>query len=123
MVFKERRIPLAECAWVVSQATVNVMNYSKGFAYMGVSAGKMFQYLAAGKPIVCNVKINYDDIITDNDLGIARDLITPEEFVTEIRHIAEQPQEQYDDMCKRVRKVATRFDYKVLAKQELELLG
>ena len=123
VVFKERRIPLAECAWVVSQATVNVMNYSKGFAYMGVSAGKMFQYLAAGKPIVCNVKINYDDIITDNDLGIARDLITPEEFVTEIRHIAEQPQEQYDDMCKRVRKVATRFDYKVLAKQELELLG
>lgn len=122
VVFKEKRIPLAECAWVVSQATVNVMNYTKGFAYMGVSAGKMFQYLAAGKPIVCNVEISYDDIITDNHLGVARDLITAEEFATEIRRIAEQPQEQYDAMCKRVRDVAARFDYKVLVKQELKLL-
>ena len=89
---------------------------------MGVSAGKLFQYLAAGKPIVCNVKISYDDIITDNNLGVARDLITAEEFVTEIRRIAEQSQELYDEMCKRVRKVATHFDYKVLAKRELELL-
>lgn len=123
VVFKEKWIPLAECAWIVSQATVNVMNYSKGFAYMGVSAGKMFQYLAAGKPIVCNVEISYDDIITDNNLGVARNLITAEEFVTEIRRIAEQPKELYDEMCKRVRKVATHFDYKVLAKRELELLG
>ena len=122
VVFKEKWIPLAECAWIVSQATVNVMNYSKGFAYMGVSAGKLFQYLAAGKPIVCNVKISYDDIITDNNLGVARDLITAEEFVTEIRRIAEQSQELYDEMCKRVREVATHFDYKVLAKRELELL-
>lgn len=123
VVFKEKRIPLAECAWVVSQATVNVMNYAKGFAYMGVSAGKMFQYLAAGKPIVCNVKISYDDIITDNNLGIARDLTTAEEFAAEIRRLAEQPPEQYDAMCKRVREVANRFDYKVLVKQEIKLLG
>ena len=123
VVFKEKRISLAECAWVVSQATVNVMNYAQGFAYMGVSAGKMFQYLAAGKPIVCNVDIGYDDIITDNNLGIARDLTTAEEFAIEISRIAEQPQEQYGAMCKRVREVATRFDYKVLAKQEFELFG
>lgn len=123
VVFKEKHIPLAECAWIVSQATVNVMNYAKGFAYMGVSAGKMFQYLAAGKPIVCNVKISYDDIITDNHLGVARDLTTAEEFASEIRCIIEQPQKQYDTMCKRVREVATRFDYKVLVKLELELLG
>lgn len=123
VVFKEKRIPLSECAWIVSQATVNVMNYAKGFAYMGVSAGKMFQYLAAGKPIVCNVEVSYDDIITDNNLGVARDLLTAEDFANEIRRIAEQPQEQYDAMCKRVREVAARFDYKMLAKQEIELLG
>ena len=123
VVFKEKRIPYEECAWVVSQATVNIMNYEKNFGWMGVSSGKMFQYLAAGRPIVCNINIDYDDLITKNNLGIAKDLETPEEFAAEIRRIAEQPQDEYDAMCLRVREVAKQFDYKVLAAREIELLG
>ena len=122
VVFKEKRIPLCECAWVVSQATVNVMNYQKGFGYMGVSSGKMFQYLAAGKPIVCNVEIAYDDVITENHLGIARDIETPEEFAQAIRGVAEQPRASYDAMCERVRETAKRFDYKVLFAEELKVI-
>ncbi len=122
VVFKEERIPLCECAWVVSQATVNIMNYQKGFGYMGVSSGKMFQYLAAGKPIVCNVNIAYDDVITDNQLGIARDIETPEAFAQAIRDVAEQSRASYDGMCERVRKVAERFDYKQLAAREIEVI-
>lgn len=122
VVFKETLIPLEECAWVVSQATVNIMNYEKGFGYMGVSSGKMFQYLAAGKPIVCNVDIAYDNVIKDNNLGVAQDIDTPEEFSEAIRKLAEQPKEEYDAMCKRVRDVAKRFDYKVLAAEELKVI-
>lgn len=122
VVFKETQIPLEECAWVVSQATVNIMNYEKGFGYMGVSSGKMFQYLAAGKPIVCNVDIAYDNVIEDNHLGVAHDIDTPEEFAMAIRSLAEQPRASYDAMCERVREVAKRFDYKVLAAQELKII-
>lgn len=122
VVFKEKRIPLCECAWVVSQATVNIMNYQKGFGYMGVSSGKMFQYLAAGKPIVCNVDIAYDDVITDNQLGIARDIETPEAFAQAICDVAEQPRASYDGMCERVRKTAERFDYKKLAAEEIKVI-
>lgn len=122
VVFKETRIPLEECAWVVSQATINVMNYEKGFGNTGVSSGKMFQYLAAGKPIVCNVDIAYDNVIKDNNLGICRDIETAEEFAKAIKKLAEQPQASYDAMCERVREVAKRFDYKVLAAQELEII-
>lgn len=122
VVFKEKRIPLCECAWVVSQANVNIMNYQKGFGYMGVSSGKMFQYLAAGKPIVCNVEIAYDDVITDNNLGIARDIETPEAFAQAICDVAEQPRASYDAMCERVRKVAERFDYKKLAAEEIKVI-
>ena len=50
-------------------------------------------------------------------------MTTPEEFAESISHIAELPKEEYEDMCKRVRKVAERFDYKVLAAREIELLG
>ncbi len=123
VVFKEHRIKYEECAWVVSQATVNIMNYHPGFGQWGVSSGKMFQYLAAGKPIVCNINIGYDNVIKDNNLGVSRIMNTPEEFAESIRSIAEQPKEEYEAMCKRVREVAKRFDYKVLAAREIELLG
>lgn len=122
VVFKEKRIPLCECAWVVSQANVNIMNYQKGFGYMGVSSGKMFQYLAAGKPIVCNVNISYDDVITENNLGIARDIETPEAFAQAIRDLAEMPRANYDAMCERVRKTAERFDYKKIAIEEIKVI-
>ena len=122
VVFKEKHIPFEECAWVVSQATVNVMNYEKGFGQFGVSSGKMFQYLAAGKPIVCNVDIAYDNVIKDNNLGFCRDIDSPQEFVDAIKKLAEQPKEEYDAMCVRVREVAKRFDYKVLAARELEVI-
>lgn len=122
VVFKEKRIPLCDVAWVVSQATVNVMNYEKGFGHVGVSSGKMFQYLAAGKPIVCNIDISYDDVITDYRLGIAHDMETAEEFAKAIRQIAEQPKTEYEAMCSRVRETAQCFDYQVLAAREIEVL-
>lgn len=117
--FKEKRIPLCEVAWVVSQATVNIMTYEKGFGYMGVSSGKMFQYLAAGKPIVCNIDIAYDNVISDNNIGVARNIETPEELSVEIRRIAELPQDEYEMMCNRVIEIAQRFDYKKLSKEEI----
>lgn len=122
ILFKEHRIPLEECAWVVSQATVNVMNYEKNFGWAGVSSGKMFQYLAAGKPIVCNIDIAYDNVIEDNNLGAAHDIDTPEEFAEAIQKLAELPKDEYDAMCDRVREVAKRFDYKVLAAEELKVI-
>ena len=122
VVFKEKRIPFNECAWVVSQATVNVMNYEKDFGWAGVSSGKMFQYLAAGKPILCNIDIAYDNVIKDNNLGFAQDINTPEDFAELIRKLVEQPADDYKAMCERVREVAKRFDYKVLASRELAIL-
>lgn len=122
VVFKEKRIPFGECAWVVSQASVNVMNYEKKFGWAGVSSGKMFQYLAAGKPIVCNIDIAYDNVIEDNNIGVAHDIDTPEEFAEAIKKLAEQPKEEYDAMCQRVRKAAEDFDYRKLAAMELAVI-
>ena len=122
VVFKERKIPFEEVAWVVSQSTVNIMNYEKGFGDIGVSSGKLFQYLAAGKPIVCNVRIIYDDIISDNNIGVAKNIETPEDFAISIKSLAEQPEHDYEAMCKRVRKVAELFDYSKLAAEEIKVI-
>lgn len=120
--FKEKRIPFREVAWVVSQATVNVMTYEKEFGYMGISSGKMFLYLAAGKPIVCNINIAYDNVIRDNELGVAENISTPEAFAQAIRNCAEQPSYKYQGMCDRVRKTAEQFDNKKLAAEEIQVI-
>ena len=122
VVFKEKHIPLEECAWVVSQATVNVMCYEKGFGQWGVSSGKLFQYLAAGKPILCNVDIAYDNVIEEERLGVARDISSAMEMAQELRRLAGLPGPEYAAMCARVRKAAARFDYDVLAQREQALL-
>lgn len=122
VIFKDKRIEFNECAWVVSQATVNVMNYEKNFGWAGVSSGKMFQYLAAGKPILCNIDIAYDNVIKDNDLGYAQDIDSAERFAELIKGLAEQSQEDYEAMCTRVLEVAKKFDYKVLAAKELKVI-
>ena len=120
--FMEKRIPFKEVAWVVSQATINVMNYEKGFGRWGVSSGKMFQYLAAGKPIICNVDIKYDNVIKDNNLGICRDLYSESEYAEAIKNLAEQSPEEYEAMCRRVRHIAEQFDYNKLSQKEISVI-
>lgn len=121
VVFKEKRIPLHDVAYVVSQATVNIMNYQKNFGIHGVSSGKMFQYFAAGKPICCNIKLNYSEISRRN-LGIDRELDTPEQYAAAIKELAEQPANEYQAMCDRVRQAAWDFDYKKLSDEEIEVI-
>lgn len=121
VVFKEKHIPLCEVAYVVSQATVNIMNYQKNFGIHGVSSGKMFQYFAAGRPICCNIKLNYSEI-SRRGLGIDRELDTPQQYASAIRELAEQSVEDYQVMCRRVRQTAFIFDYKVLTYKEIDVL-
>jgi glycosyltransferase involved in cell wall biosynthesis len=78
--------------------------------------------LAAGKPIVCNIDIAYDDVITKHNLGIARYLETPEEYAEAIRQLAEQADEDYAAMCQRTRQVAQEFDYEYLSERELKII-
>lgn len=121
VIFKEEHIPLCEVAYVVSNATVNVMNYQRNFGIHGVSSGKLFQYMAAGKPICCNIKLNYSEI-SKNNLGIDDFLETPEQYALAIRQLVEQPAQEYESMCKRVRECARTYDYGILAKREIAVI-
>ena len=48
---------------------------------------------------------------------------TPAEMAQEIRRLAEQPVDDYQAMCQRVRATAERFDYQRLAAMELEVIS
>lgn len=122
VIFKEKRIPLNHVPYVLSNSSINILNYQKGFGDHGISSGKLFQSLAAGKPIICNVTIAYDDVITNNNLGIADNLDTPEKYSNAILKIYNLNNEDYETMCKRVSETAKLFDYKVLTDKLIQIL-
>lgn len=123
VVFKEKSIPLHDVSYVISQARVNILNYYKNFGLYGVSSGKMFQYLAAGKPICCNISMKNYDLITRYDLGISKEFQSAQEYSDAILSLARLPKDKYEAMCERVSEVARQFDYRVLANQLIDVLN
>lgn len=122
VIFKETRIPLTYVPYVLSRSNLNMMNYGKGFGDHGVSSGKLFQSLAAGKPIICNCDILFDNVIKDNNLGVCGGLDTPQKYAEAILSIYNMPAPEYMSMCSRVRETAKRFDYPVLSKELIKVI-
>ena len=114
VIFKQKRVPFCEVADIVSHASINVMNYQKNFGKYGVSSGKFFQYLAAGQPILCNIKLNYCEI-TRNNIGIAENLDTPQKYADAILKLSRLSPEEVSSMRTRIRAVAEKYDYSVLS--------
>mgnify|MGYP000871781426 FL=1 len=122
VIFKEKSIPFQYVPYVVSQSDLNIMNYEKNFGIYGISSGKFFMYLAAGKPILCNVKISYCEIEKHN-LGIAKDLETPQEYADAILKLGNLNIDDYSDMCHRVKEIAKVYDYKILSGKLLSVIN
>lgn len=122
VIFKEKRIPLSFVPYVLSHSNINILNYQKGFGKYGISAGKLFQSLASGKPIICNVPIAYDDVITNNNLGLADNLDNPEKYAKAILKIYNMNDEDYESMCERVQDTAKHFDFKILSDNLINVL-
>lgn len=116
VLFKQRHVPYCEVADIVSRASINVMNYQKEFGKYGISSGKFFLYLAAGHPILCNRKLNYCEI-TRNNIGIAKDLDSPEEYANAILTLAGLTTEELASMHARINATAKKFDYSKLVAQ------
>lgn len=114
VLFKQKHVPFCEVADIVSHASINVMNYQKDFGLYGVSSGKLFLYLAAGQPILCNIKLNYCEI-TRNAIGIAEDLDNPSKYADAILKLAQLSASEKCEMRERIKCVAQKFDYPYLS--------
>lgn len=119
--FKEKRIPFSCVPYVLSKSSLNILNYQKDFGIYGISSGKFFQYLASGKPICCNIKINHC-LITKNNLGIAKDFASNQEYADAIYQIGSLSEEEYNAVCERVKTTAKGFDFTILSRQLLNVL-
>lgn len=119
--FKDKWIDPKYVPFILSQSYLNILNYTAHFGKYGVSSSKMFQYMAAGKPIVCNVDIMYSDIVA-NKIGICREMKDEHDYADSIRIILDLPEREYSLMCERAKKVANEYDYPYLAKQMADVI-
>ena len=119
--FKEKWIDPRYVPFVLSQSFLNILNYTKGFGKYGISSSKMFQYMAAGKPIVCNVNIMYSDIVK-HSIGVCHDMVSNEAYAEAIKSILDLPKAEYDAMCERARKAVKEYNYPYLAKQMVDII-
>ncbi len=119
--FKDKWIDPKYVPFVLSQSYVSVLNYTASFGKYGISSSKMFQYLASGKPIVCNVEIMYSPI-EKYQIGISRNMTSAQDYANAILSIINLSEKEYAAMCERARNAAKEFDYPYLTKKMAEVV-
>lgn len=123
LVFKGRvgkeRIP-----YILSRCDAALLNYAKEtvkiFRY-GSSNNKLFEYLAAGKPVISNARIAYSPIERD-DCGAFAAGPSVEDYVRAVLKVYELPQEEYTAMCQNARRVAQEYDFKNLTRKLIDVI-
>ncbi len=121
VIFKQKWIDPRYVPYVVSAGTVNILNYMPGhFGGYGGSQSKMFQYMASGKPICCNLKMMYCPI-NKNNLGIAKDFASTKEYADAIYKLSNLSEEELAGMKSRNLETARSFDYQFLTEKLVEL--
>lgn len=122
VVFKAKWTDPKYVPFILSKSYINILNYiSSDFARYGISSSKMFQYMAAGKPIVCNIDILENPII-NNHIGVSHAMKDEQDYANAILSILDLPKEEYAVMCERARNAAKEFDYPYLTKKMADVM-
>lgn len=116
VIFKQKWTEPQYVPYVLTRANVNLLNYAANWAPYGGSMNKMMLSFASGRPIVCNAGMKYSPI-RDNNLGVDKVFNTDKEYADAILSIYNLPQEEYDAMCQRTRKVAQEYDMPYLCQK------
>lgn len=114
IVFKgfvdRRRIP-----YILRKATASILNYSAtGYNWArGNSSNKLFEYLAAGKPVISTVKMGHSPI-EEERCGLSLDVADAEHLARAITDLCDMDEKDYQTMSSSARTVAEQYDFEVM---------
>lgn len=109
VIFKDMWVKPEFVPFILSHASLNLLNYMKGWAPYGGSMNKMFMAMASGKPILCNAGMGFSPIRKYN-IGVDRYFATSQEYAEAIASFANMSQDEYRVLCERCRSAATEFN-------------
>lgn len=109
-------------ASITSQADLNIMHGSQSpVLKYGLSANKLFDYAAAGKPILTDFLTGMNPADTFG-AGITVDGSTPEKIAAAIDSISEMPINIYNRYCVKALEMAEAYSYENLAQKIISII-
>jgi len=107
---------------ILSRADLNLMNYGNtSILNYGISTNKSFEYLASGRPVLCNIEHRYD-YIAGNVCGISHSFNTGREYAEAIAAFAKMGEAKYRRYCENSRQTAERYDYRNLTEKLIQIV-
>lgn len=105
---------------IVSRADYSYINGADNDIFrFGFSMNKLFDYFAAGKPVVICMRANYN-LVERFSCGLACQ--TPEQLPALLERLSAVSEEEYAEMCRNARNAAEIYDFKNLTRKLLEAL-
>lgn len=107
---------------IVSQADLNLLHteMSTIFRY-GTSNNKLFEYIAAGKPILGTFDVSHS-ILEKYDCGWDKDLSDPLAFCNEVEQFFKLPKDRIQELGAHTSEAAEQYDFCSLTKKLIEIL-
>lgn len=121
VIFKGR-VDKRYIPYIVSKADLNFAHNSpqKLFRF-GISFNKIFDYLAAEKPILCDFPCKYNPVI-QSGAGISTTEAKPAEIAAAIEQMACLSLEEYKVYCDAAGKAAQEYDFRVLTQKLVDVI-
>lgn len=109
--------------YILSKSSLNILNYSQSLYNWtrGNSSNKLFEYMAAGKPIISTVKMGYD-IIAKYNVGISLEKYEPQAFANAILRMKNLPNKEYEEYSNNALKAAEEFDFEKLTNKLINII-
>lgn len=121
VVFKGR-VPKKGIPYIVSHANINLLEGKNMPLYrFGLSPNKLFEYFAAGRPIISTIKSGYD-LIDRYNCGISMESNSPEEICHAILKIYSISPMEYQSYCDNARRAANDYDFKTLSNKLINVI-
>lgn len=113
----KRNIP-----FIVSMADLNIVHNSSSPLYrFGISFNKIFDYFAAGKPMLTDFECKYNPMVSE-DAGIEVSSGDAEKIAEKIEEVARLETNKYMDYCNNAKKAAKKYDFKNLTVLLLKII-
>lgn len=107
---------------IVSRADLNVMHMgSDKILRFGVSFNKMFEALAAGRPLLSGFSTKYNPSV-QRGAGISVPEMTAEQIAGAVEQFVCMDKETYRQMCENARRAAEAYDFKRLTEHLVDII-
>lgn len=108
--------------YIVGCADLNIAHNSPQRLFrFGISFNKLFDYMAAGKPIMCDFPSAYNPAV-QRGAAIAVDDPDPKQIAQAVEQMSCLPPAQYQTYCQAARAAAEAYDFKTLTRKLIDII-